>query len=75
MTAKEWRSRMARRATWMIPLGVALMGVGAWLASGPNGLTGYMVGATGCFVLVLGALFAKFAAFGPLPANLTRETP
>ena len=74
MTEKQWKSRMARRATILIPVGFILMATGAWLASGPNGLNGYIVGSAGCFFLVLGALFAKFAAFGPLPANLARRT-
>ncbi|MCA1819370.1 MAG: hypothetical protein ABR562_06645 [Thermoplasmatota archaeon] len=72
MTESQWKRRMSRRATVMVPLGFLLMVVGVWRATGPDGVTGYLIGSVGCFFLVIGALFAKFAAFGPVPKNVTR---
>lgn len=69
MTEKAWRRRMGRRAVALVPLGALLLGVGASLAGG-DGMAGYLVGSLGVVLLVVGALCAKFAAFGPVPNSV-----
>lgn len=72
MTEKEWKRRMGALALVMMPFGVLLMGIGAVLATGARGMVGYTVGAVGVSLLVLGALFGKFAMWGPVPNSVTR---
>lgn len=73
MTEQEWKRRMAGLCFLMLPFGVLLMGVGAVLASGERGMTGYTVGAIGVTFVVIGALFGKFAMWGPVPDSVRRQ--
>jgi len=71
---QAWRRGKMRSGLTMVPVGVFLLGAGAWLAVGPEGMTGYAVGAAGVFLIVLGSLFVKFAVAGPVPASVRRQS-
>ena len=73
MTEQEWKRRMAGLCFLMLPVGVLLMGIGAVLAGRERGMTGYTVGAIGVTLFVLGALFGKFAMWGPVPDSVRRQ--
>ncbi|MCA1810392.1 MAG: hypothetical protein LC623_00050 [Halobacteriales archaeon] len=65
-----WKRRMWTGCLTLMPLGLLLILVGAALGWGATPMVGFLTGGTGTFLLVLGALFGKFAAAGPYPESL-----
>lgn len=65
-----WKRKMWTRCLVLMPLGLALILVGAVFGWGEAPMAGFLTGGTGTFLLVLGALFGKFAAAGPYPEAL-----
>lgn len=67
---KAWRRRMRATCFTLMPVGLAMVIVGAAAGWGAQPMLGFLTGGGGLFLLVLGALCGKFAAVGPVPEGL-----
>jgi hypothetical protein len=66
----RWKRKMWTSCLLLMPLGLALVIVGAAIGWGRTPMTGFLTGGGGVFLLVLGALCGKFATAGPYPEGL-----
>jgi hypothetical protein len=65
-----WKRKMWTWCLVLMPLGLVFVLIGAATAWGTTPMLGFITGAGGVFLLVLGALLGKFAAAGPYPEGL-----
>lgn len=70
MTRKEWARRKMRAAVVLMPLGLALLIVGSFVAARSQAMLGVLVGSIGVFALTFGALAGRLAIAGPYPSWL-----
>ncbi len=70
-TRRQWARQMMVWAFVLMPLGLALMVWGAFMAGGTRvPLAGFALGSVGVGALTVGGFLGRFAVAGPYPARL-----